>query len=188
MKYDTPRLKAKAKGKKRYEGLPCKYGHGNTRYVCNQGCVECRRLKKNALRRKKNPPQKRGRKVIERTPEYLEHVINSRKLYQKVYWNKPENIGKRRAKKAKRRASKIQRTPKWLTQEDFNIIKKIYADATQRSIDTGIQWHVDHIYPLRGEYVSGLHVPSNLQIIPAVDNLKKSNKLLDSFRVEVINL
>lgn len=174
MKYDTPRLRAKAEGKTRYEGLPCKYGHGNTRYVANQDCVECRRLRKNALRKKTQKYGKRGRPKSTRTPEEIKESI---RLASKKYWNKPENAGRRAAKRVKYRASKIQRTPKWLTIEDLNQIKNIYAAAIQKSIDTKMPWHVDHIYPLKGLTVSGLHVPANLQIISAVENLKKANKI-----------
>jgi len=68
------------------------------------------------------------------------------------------------------------RTPKWLTKSDKIEIRWAYQIAKERTRDTGIQWHVDHIIPLKGKIVSGLHVPSNLQIITAKENFKKRNK------------
>lgn len=77
---------------------------------------------------------------------------------------------------AKRRNSKFLRTPKWLSKDQLNEIKKEYELAAWCSKVTGILYHVDHIVPLRGKDVSGLHVPWNLQVIPAVENLSKGNK------------
>jgi len=76
---------------------------------------------------------------------------------------------------AKREAAKKQRTPKWLSSIDLWMIQEIYTLASLRSKCTGISWHVDHIIPLQGENVSGLHIPANLQVIPAIENIKKSN-------------
>jgi hypothetical protein len=55
------------------------------------------------------------------------------------------------------------------------MIKEIYALSALRTKLTGVLWHVDHILPLQGEIVSGLHTPFNMQVIPAIENIKKSN-------------
>lgn len=77
------------------------------------------------------------------------------------------------AHEARRRARKRQAMPIWADQVR---IKQIYCEAKRRIKETGESWHVDHIIPLAGKRVCGLHVPENLQIIPGPDNMKKSNK------------
>jgi len=88
------------------------------------------------------------------------------------------NPGKANAKSNKRRSAKLQRTPKWLTKFDLLKIECIYQVAAMRTQESGEIWHVDHIIPLQGKNVSGLHVPSNLQIIRAVENLKKNAQFI----------
>ena len=80
---------------------------------------------------------------------------------------------------ASQRASKLKRTPKWLTKEDHSKIRAIYRQSMELTKETGIQHHVDHVIPMQGETVSGLHVPDNLQIITAEENLRKNNKYED---------
>ena len=63
-------------------------------------------------------------------------------------------------------ARKINRTPKWA---DLEKIKEIYKNCPEG-------YHVDHIMPLNGELVSGLHVETNLQYLTAKENLSKNNK------------
>jgi 5-methylcytosine-specific restriction endonuclease McrA len=73
---------------------------------------------------------------------------------------------------AKYRASKLQRTPPWA---DMSAVAAFYTEAKRLEELTGIKFHVDHIVPLQGELVSGLHVESNLQLLTAHENQSKSN-------------
>jgi len=73
--------------------------------------------------------------------------------------------------KSRRRAAR----PPWV---DVSQIASIQRDARRISAETGVQHHVDHIVPLVHPAVCGLDVPWNLQIIPALDNAKKYNKLI----------
>ena len=96
----------------------------------------------------------------------------------KVATYKRLNRSKFNAVNARRRAHKLERTPSWLTLEQHEDIKTFYTEAKVREKETGIKFHVDHIVPLLGETVCGLHVPWNLQVITAYDNLVKGNRLL----------
>jgi hypothetical protein len=77
---------------------------------------------------------------------------------------------------ANRRAKMKKAMPKWLTDLDLLHIKCKYQLAAMLSKHTGEQWHVDHIIPINGKFVSGLHVPSNLKVITAKENHFKQNK------------
>jgi hypothetical protein len=83
------------------------------------------------------------------------------------------------AKCGKRRASKLNATPSWA---DLKAIKAVYAEARRVSLETGVLHHVDHVVPLQGKLVCGLHVHYNLQVIPAKDNLSKATKVEDIVR------
>lgn len=87
--------------------------------------------------------------------------------------NNPDKIN---ARDAKRNAAELQRTPPWLTKEHIESIRIMYAYAKKLQCKTGINYHVDHIVPLQGKNVSGLHVPWNLQVITAEENVKKGNR------------
>jgi hypothetical protein len=73
----------------------------------------------------------------------------------------------------RRQAAKRQATPKWA---DVLKMREIYRLALQRSKDTGIPHHVDHIVPLKSKLVCGLHAETNLRVVPAIVNLKKNNR------------
>lgn len=76
------------------------------------------------------------------------------------------------AVQAKRRADKLTATPKWANLEK---IKGIYRMARLFTHSWGEQYHVDHIVPLKGVSICGLHTEDNLQVLIAEENLKKSN-------------
>jgi 5-methylcytosine-specific restriction endonuclease McrA len=90
-------------------------------------------------------------------------------------WNK-KNLAIKNGFTAKRRANKIQATPTWLTKNHFNEIAEFYKMA--KELEKVFLWkqEVDHIVPLQGENVSGLHVPWNLQILSKKENSSKGNK------------
>lgn len=96
----------------------------------------------------------------------------SKANYNNKKWKKrnPEAVKNRRKyDKALRRARLANAKPQWV---DNKILIEIYKNCPEGH-------HVDHIIPLKNEQVCGLHVPWNLQYLPAEDNIKKSNKLFD---------
>lgn len=88
---------------------------------------------------------------------------------------KANNRDKHNALCMLRHTRKLQATPLWLSEDDLWMIEEAYSLAQLREQLTGIKWHVDHIVPLQGKTVSGLHVPWNLQVITASANCSKRN-------------
>lgn len=84
------------------------------------------------------------------------------------------NKDKNAARVAAYNAAKNQRSPSWLTPEHEQEIARAYTHARDCAIVTGEPYEVDHIVPLRGTTVSGLHVPWNLQVLPADVNRGKA--------------
>ena len=81
----------------------------------------------------------------------------------------------KQADTALRRARKKHATPAWA---NSFFIREAYHLAKLRTKATGFKWEVDHIYPLQSDLVCGLHVEHNLQVVPAVLNRSKGNKVL----------
>lgn len=141
-----------------------------------------KRLKKEWYERNKELTKERARlwelnnpeKAAEKKAKWRKENKELHNAINRKWWS--ENKDKRAAYQAKRRAAQLQRTPKWLTEDDHWIIDEAYSLAKLRSQMLGFPWHVDHIIPLQGKLVSGLHVPTNLQVIPGEENSEKSNK------------
>lgn len=87
------------------------------------------------------------------------------------------NKHKVNASVARREAAKVQRTPVWLTEDEHWMIEQAYELAALRTKLFGVAWHVDHVLPLRGKTVSGLHTPYNMQVILGSENCRKGNRV-----------
>jgi len=114
-----------------------------------------------------NPEQAAARKAKWREENRDRHNAINRE------WNK-NNKPRKAALQAKRKSVILQRTPSW--DPEAHLIVAKYQLANMLSQASGTPYHVDHIIPLQGKNVSGLHVFSNLRVIPGAENVKKSNK------------
>jgi hypothetical protein len=97
--------------------------------------------------------------------------------------SRKKNLAHYAARASEGRAIKFRATPAWLTPIQMAQIHAMYEVAAMCSVQTGIKHHVDHIIPLNGKTVTGLHVPWNLRVIPAQENISKSNRILEEFCV-----
>jgi 5-methylcytosine-specific restriction endonuclease McrA len=178
------RADAKAAGETKYfTGKPCKHGHKAPRYVSSGSCEACLLLHKiewqsanieKVRASKRNWIKKHPERMRELQRRY--HHANKaraqakRRTYAK---NKPHKFVEYASS---RRAAKLNRTPKWLDDVQRQQIAEMYECAKELSVMTGESWEVDHIVPMQGECVSGLHVPWNLQLMPKSLNSAKKNK------------
>lgn len=118
--------------------------------------------------RQKNPDKRKESCAKWRAkPGALEQERAARKLWAAA--NKPALC----AKASARRAAKMRATPPWA---NLARIEAIYAECARISRETGIVHHVDHIYPLKGKTMCGLHVENNLQILTGAENQSKGNR------------
>lgn len=134
-------------------------------------CKKCDNAKK-AKYRKQLGAVLTQRKKEEYERNKATHLKNKRDYRQ-------NNKGKINALVAARKKVVKQRTPKWITDDDRWMMEQAYELAALRTKMFGFAWHVDHILPLQGKTVSGLHVPTNLQVLPGVDNIRKRNTVVD---------
>ena len=203
MKKSQARLDAIASGLTAYiPESPCARGH-LLRNISGT-CIECRRLNersryyadsaqtkqriKEKYQRNAEVLKARRRAAYAANPEREKNIatVSSAEWRKanpnhegakqaKLAW-KQSNPGKVRADTVRRRTAKLQRTPAWLTVDDYWMLEQAYELAALRTKMFGFSWHVDHIIPLQGKLVSGLHVPTNVRVIPGFENVQKANR------------
>ena len=189
MDYPTDRATAKATGAKYYyTGKPCARGHVALRKT-KGACVECMKEdwaldnKKRSEKPKSEAAKAAGRRYYEKNKEAVKARANARpKLettqYKRKYKEANPELYKALVSVRKRRHRNA--TPKWISKEQKLTIRNLYLQAMKLTRITGERYVVDHIVPLISDEVCGLHVPWNLRVITQEENLKKSNKLLDT--------
>jgi hypothetical protein len=139
---------------------------------------------RNAIWAKNNPEKGRQRTKKWRTSNLEKAKAKARELRAQNLENYLASVKKWQAKNkpivnfhiAKRRASKKKACPSWLSAIDLAQIQEFYDLALAKTMQTGVKHNVDHVVPLQGKNVSGLHVPWNLQVITAKENFSKGNK------------
>lgn len=153
------RQDAQSQGLKFYfTGETCIKDHRSTRYVKTHRCLECnRQFARNWATENPERNRLRAKTWAVENPEQ-----NRKRASQWVV----DNRGQANASRASRKIAKIKRTPPWA---DLEEIKQFYIDCPKGM-------HVDHIVPLQGELISGLHVLGNLQYLTPYENLSKGNR------------
>jgi hypothetical protein len=183
------RAEAKAQGATHYfTGEPCKHGHIALRKT-KGACIECLKVEWQTASetraeyfREYNKREDTKDRKNEWYQENREAVIAAAATRPAAVLREYRNAWKANNKTQVRADTKARRrkhrdaTPKWLTRKQKSEIRQLYQIAITMTQTTGEQYVVDHIVPLRGESVCGLHVPWNLRVITQEENLKKSNK------------
>lgn len=118
--------------------------------------------------------RKKSREKRAKNPQLAREIVN--KSYKKIYYSRWEQ---ERARLNNLSAQKRTATPSWLSAIEKAQIQEIYDVARAKTMQTGVQHHVDHIMPVNGEVSCGLHVPWNLQILTAAENCGKKNKVVE---------
>lgn len=188
MDHPKTRKEAVALGAKFYfTGEPCVRGHVALRKV-KGSCLECVREDWAVdNERRKNKPKTEaavaaGRRYYEKNREAVIARASARPAEEKRRLQaeyKNRNVDVVRADTSVRKRRHREATPKWLTKAERLQMRDLYVQARKMTELTRERYVVDHIVPLRGEEVCGLHVPWNLRVITQDENLKKSNKLVD---------
>lgn len=130
-------------------------------------CIACNKASRQAYREANREKERiRNRDYGKRCAETVRARVKR--------WRK-ENPGKERAKSRLREAQKLNACPAWARKgETRREMQAHYLHAEWLEQTTGQSFHVDHIVPLQNDFVCGLHVPANLMVLEASQNVSKS--------------
>lgn len=183
----TSRAEAKANGDTFYfTGKPCKHGHTTNRLTSCGVCHECHQQHRliNDIHYKKTAAARRQIKsnhisaVNKRWRiDNRDRLIQYRSTNTEYFRDYRRTYAKRRrdlinAHQAHRRAAKLQATPFWANRES---IRMICTKCQELNQTWGTTFEVDHIVPLQGKTVCGLHCEANLQLLDETLNITKKN-------------
>ena len=144
-------------------------------------CKEKKNKKKQATPEKQHERYLRWKeKNPAKSKEYYLKIKDNPEYKQKQYANtkkfRENNPGWMAAQCAKRRSIKLQATVSWDEELTEFLSEEAHHLRGLRDNATKIVWNVDHIVPLQGNTVCGLHVWNNFQVIPASLNISKGNR------------
>jgi hypothetical protein len=149
-----------------FTGVPCRNGHVDERYVASKTCCACANITANKTKAKDR------KKYVLTSSAWARANSNRVAEYQRQ--QNAKNPARRNLWTANYRSAKDARQPRWLSLVHLLEMESIYTYCSALR-NVGLDYHVDHIVPLRGKTVSGLHVPWNLQLLPGRENMSKGN-------------
>lgn len=187
---ETNKVCAKCGVSKLHAAFPKRRGSSGDRFGLGSRCNECERPRRREWHTR-NPERTKAnrRNWVIANKDHIsayakgKHAANpSLRAVRFRKWAQQRGSAHHAAKQMARNAGKKKASPRWLTAVHKAQIEEFYEVAEARRMQTGIEYHVDHIYPLKGGTFRGLHVPWNLQVLEAVANVAKKNRVPDEYR------